>query len=550
MFGAMGDCGNSEGDCGNSKEKSSGSNTTFGDLDKAVGPTEYDLLGSVSRSNWMGDLWKYFKHDTLADLCLLGSHDTLSYDLSGIPSSHDTLPAVVGRIGRYFQKFIMRNLVKMGTTQSMTITEQFEAGVRYFDLRITRDRGVWYGVHTLDSNKPVKFYLDQFRKVLEEHPFEVCVLTVTRHGVTGKGSGSPLDVLSNSKEGWQIIVSAIGHLMVNHTTHPMQETDLQTLIELKKRLYVFVDGWEVVAGGDPTAGPTSMVHVAGGFSSNVGDVKGDREQLLRDFKQGCKVDRSIFCLLGLNSSNSLKGVIWSVLGVGEKKENRNIIEKLLGQLKGVIDPNLQKLDIAPGSLLSYAQLSLYYMQYTLMEILEGVIGSDIRIPNSIVTDAIVKEGNVRVGWLIPSIENVLESSAGLDVQTMEGIESGAPIPILTRKRGRGVRLSKKDYHSYPSLQVKLGVDLEPACHNVGCKSTTDADAARITFDMFRYCILLCFIKKISRQIELDPANAATKETFSFELSNLVQLIFPTYVDSPYSGRCLDPREIVLNSPVI
>lgn len=55
------------------------------------------------------------------------------------------------------------------------------------------------------------------------------------------------------------------------------------------------------------------------------------------------------------------------------------------------------MQLCPGSLLlSFGQLSLYYFQYTLMNVLSNGF-ENIQIPSVIMTDGVVKGGRVRVG---------------------------------------------------------------------------------------------------------------------------------------------------------
>ncbi len=59
--------------------------------------------------------------------------------------------------------------------QTLTIYQQLEAGVRYFDLHVTKYRGALYGEHGLFT-KPLKQYLKHMVIFLEEHPKEVLIL--------------------------------------------------------------------------------------------------------------------------------------------------------------------------------------------------------------------------------------------------------------------------------------------------------------------------------------------------------------------------------------
>lgn len=99
---------------------------------------------------------------TLLDSTFLGSHNSLTY---GWDTGVST--------------FLTRTL---GQTQILPISEQLKRGVRYFDVRVRWEDGVWYGFHTL-TNRGVTYEsaLAQFAEFLEQHPGEVIVMKVTRY---------------------------------------------------------------------------------------------------------------------------------------------------------------------------------------------------------------------------------------------------------------------------------------------------------------------------------------------------------------------------------
>lgn len=105
---------------------------------------------TVFKANWMNNLYTIFMRSTLLDFCLMGSHDTLTYDLTGTVSSHDTiknskmvklLHAIKG-----MTKSIFINLAK---TQQLSVRDQLNAGVRKLDIRTLWERDAWYGSHTV-----------------------------------------------------------------------------------------------------------------------------------------------------------------------------------------------------------------------------------------------------------------------------------------------------------------------------------------------------------------------------------------------------------------
>lgn len=99
---------------------------------------------------------------TLLESTFLGSHNSLTY---GWDTGATT--------------FLTRTL---GQTQILPICEQLKRGVRYFDVRVRWEDGIWYGYHTV-TNRGVTYEsaLMQFAEFLEQHPREVIVMKVTRY---------------------------------------------------------------------------------------------------------------------------------------------------------------------------------------------------------------------------------------------------------------------------------------------------------------------------------------------------------------------------------
>lgn len=97
------------------------------------------------------------------------------------------------------------------------------------------------------------------------------------------------------------------------------------------------------------------------------------------------------------------------------------------------------------------------------------------------TDAIVGDGKVRVGWMVPGIEKERERSARIDRSTLKSMQSTAYTAFD----------AETDQTPERSQIIHLGMDMQPMCHEVGCK---------ITFDVQ----ILTFAKKICRMVELDP----------------------------------------------
>lgn len=125
----------------------------------------------------------------LYNLCIPGSHDAMSYCLdenSPIdPRESKTLQILEKKLPCIVRKIIY----KWSTTQDLTVSEQLDSGIRYFDLRIAHkpdDTSTnLYFVHMLFTDVTVADTLKEMSDWLETHPKEAIILACRElHGMT------------------------------------------------------------------------------------------------------------------------------------------------------------------------------------------------------------------------------------------------------------------------------------------------------------------------------------------------------------------------------
>ena len=144
-------------------------------------------------STWMGDLEPIIGNLTLFDLSLPGTHDTLTYDLSTtVADNANDLPAWAAWFLHtiHGSGFIGQFIRKQAVTQELNVTEQLQAGMRFLDLRTiytappTKPIGSkdWYSLHMVESNQPSLHYFTAVAEFLRDHPKEIVVMMLTRHG--------------------------------------------------------------------------------------------------------------------------------------------------------------------------------------------------------------------------------------------------------------------------------------------------------------------------------------------------------------------------------
>ena len=108
--------------------------------------TTGSVCATVEPRSWMSDMTRAdsrFGKLSIEDLVLPGSHDTLSYELSDELTELPVTPPAVGSLVRSF-----------AVTQTINITQQLDAGIRFVDLRVMKvPDGEWYGTHTVRTKK-------------------------------------------------------------------------------------------------------------------------------------------------------------------------------------------------------------------------------------------------------------------------------------------------------------------------------------------------------------------------------------------------------------
>ena len=124
---------------------------------------------AVNYSNWMWQMRSQIRDKNLSSLVLPGTHDSLTYDLSSsnlcAADPDATAFAKAPRFGIAFAK-----------AQYLTMQEQLERGIRYFDIRLCFQSGDSYPSHSLVSNHLFSYDLEQLQRFLNTNSHEVIIL--------------------------------------------------------------------------------------------------------------------------------------------------------------------------------------------------------------------------------------------------------------------------------------------------------------------------------------------------------------------------------------
>lgn len=130
---------------------------------------------ALDYSEWMGETLE--TDQKLIDIAMLGAHDAFTAEI-GIGSPIDNQSAASIQTG-WTGTLIKGFSVKQSKTQVSPVCGLLEAGVRYFDVRLTyhEEEAAWYTSHSLFSEAFAGILAD-LETFLAEHPGEFVILDI------------------------------------------------------------------------------------------------------------------------------------------------------------------------------------------------------------------------------------------------------------------------------------------------------------------------------------------------------------------------------------
>lgn len=127
--------------------------------------------GDQVLANWMTTLPRRIRELPLISIAIPGSHNTMMYQvLKDSPAAPDA-PRGLQTLNRLFPACVQSWIV----TQTYTVRQQLEHGIRYLDIRTSFRKGQFmfcHGLYACDSLQP----LEEVNRFLEAHPKEVVIL--------------------------------------------------------------------------------------------------------------------------------------------------------------------------------------------------------------------------------------------------------------------------------------------------------------------------------------------------------------------------------------
>ena len=364
----------------------------------------YEVFSSAGEivprtERWMEDLWSYISECSLKDIIVPGSHDTLTYDISGIPAAYDTMSPILQDLQKTLKGFTSSIFINLAKTHTLNLREQFEAGTRCFDLRMSYTDGDWYAVHTTRTYTPMSVFLHELSDTLKDYPYEVVVLWVSLHGFGSNPDSSKFGAIPAEyrNTGWPMFKEILGSHLIDNSQYPIATTALKELKEIGRQIYVSVDGWREMTNSDPIVIPNDKVTNYVPTRSNVADISGTNARFVNSFE---KIYDTDYVGIGLNTSNDggtvADAVIFTILGNGGiGPAGKAMAEKCASGMDSLIS----KYGYCPETILGWSQLGQYYLQFPMMDLLSPEYVESLNVPSSVLADAIVPGGQLRVGWL-------------------------------------------------------------------------------------------------------------------------------------------------------
>ena len=322
---------------------------------------------------------------TLYNLCLPGTHDSLTYDLGLHPAIGDTIPNL-GPLGEEpLNRGAMTEVRKLCACQKIDIEAQLSAGIRFFDFRVIYSRDRWVGVHGMETEREALFYLEKICTWLQEHPDEVVVLWLSRHGnETETGNEQYPDVSANKKqEFYRQILHTFGDFVVDHQVTPLDSTPLKDLVGSGKQVVLICSDWAEFTGRCSKALDAAQVienHLPGSFCDPV------LESL--EFFSNLRLRDGKYHLVSLANSADKGAFVKQILPQGVRGMI-NLFGDTLPKSKLEDVPGMEN---NPWRLDHAARFTNYYVQTVL-----DTVWNRCTLPHAIYLDMVTADGGIEIG---------------------------------------------------------------------------------------------------------------------------------------------------------
>ncbi|XP_068124216.1 PI-PLC X domain-containing protein 1 [Hyperolius riggenbachi] len=135
----------------------------------------------TDRKQWMSQLCEKLWDVPLFDLAIPGSHDTMTYGLDRCSPLDPDLPKLLFFLAKAFPSITRNIILRWSTTQTLSVAQQLDVGIRYLDLRIAHRPDVpspnLYFVHGFYTSMTVEETLHEISDWMKRNPKEMLIIS-------------------------------------------------------------------------------------------------------------------------------------------------------------------------------------------------------------------------------------------------------------------------------------------------------------------------------------------------------------------------------------
>jgi len=286
-------------------------------------------------------------------------------------------------------------------TQHLNVSAQLQSGIRFMDFRIMyeHDSKDWYGLHCVQTNQKAFSYLQQIRQWMDEHPSELVVLWMSKHGSECKtGQDQYPDVSIDIKQAfWSKVEALFNGLLFDSSKSQLGVTPLAELIQSNQRMVIFAADYKEFSNSSQYA--IDSCRIQNDLFGSVGDYNASSHKMIETFHQNGTLERH---------KQRKKNKFWLVSGAGTQGPALTpsaemhftpLTEK--GKFKNrkacaaAIAVN-GSATFCPESLLGYGQMTNYYRQRGIQSGIDPHC-ENCELPNAMYIDAVDHGGKIRTG---------------------------------------------------------------------------------------------------------------------------------------------------------
>lgn len=344
------------------------------------------------------------------DLCLPGTHDSLSYDLSLTVSQDgldnlERLSDILHRLSGGTVEILPGELEDFfrlqAKTQQLSVRQQLDNGIRFLDFRLMyeSEADAWYSIHFMQSRETVNVYWREIRAWMDEHPEEVVIIWLSKHGnpqATGEDQYPNVTPLQKQAI-WQTYASTFDGIM-----HDSQQTNLfrdsvELLIQRNQRIVTFAADYLEFTGSSNSAIDAASIQNRYDSGEGAFDESVTLQNHLEYFSKASTNNAAVharggFTLLGMNT----QGDTWQIVAGAKRRFLHWYIDLFHECSSHIRMPDAPHW--CPETLLDIAQLSSYYNQITFEHAFVNLNGQGAtEFPNALYLDALDVDGTLRTG---------------------------------------------------------------------------------------------------------------------------------------------------------